>query len=50
MSWRRLFGLCDHKWMIQDEARLLCRNRVIGKMYMLRCSKCGYMKVKTCEV
>lgn len=53
MKWIRIMlGLCVHKWVIHQEGDIRGRSAgiIAGKVYFLRCEKCGGMKCKALHV
>lgn len=45
---RRLFGLCEHKWAVLDKYDVVKYRGAVPHrtQYILRCEKCGAMKNK----
>lgn len=42
---RKLFGLCEHKWEIIDTANsVVGDNVIVGQVFYLQCEKCGCVK------
>jgi len=50
MNLKKLLGLCDHKFVNVRQYDLLAHEAnppfVLGKLYILRCEKCGILKHK----
>ena len=43
---RWLFGMCEHQWATADtfDVARVRDNSTVGKVYVMRCEKCGAMK------
>lgn len=42
--WRKLFGLCEHKWAIIETRELIAKDKVTGKVIYSQCLNCGDVK------
>lgn len=51
-SLRELLGFCKHEWSILRETDVSRPGETVscGTHYVLRCSKCGKIKGKTCNL
>lgn len=48
INWlRKLFHLCDHKWVIFDTRYIYNDEQtIVGTKYHMQCEKCGNIKAK----
>lgn len=45
MNWfRKLLGLCQHKWETVDTWVITRDGRAVGQRHILRCEHCGWVK------